>query len=184
MSETVRDSRKRKMVFFMKYRAEYMREFAYHVSRLIETAKKSGLKPAIRPNGSTDIAYEGIPVNVDGVTYKNIMVAFPDTPFLDYTKNPKRFDRPLPENYHLTFSLSETNEPIARALLARGVNVAAIFDHGLPKTYLGYPVINGDEHDLRFLDPKGVIVGLTPKGNRAKRDTSGFVIRNYENHNA
>jgi hypothetical protein len=184
MSEAVRDSRKRKAQYFMKARPQYMAEFAYHVNRLIETAKKSGLKPAIRPNGSTDIAYEGIPVTVNGVTYKNIMLAFPDTPFLDYTKNPKRFDRPLPPNYHLTFSLSETNEPEARNLLKRGVNVAAIFDHGLPETYLGHPVINGDEHDLRFLDPKGVIVGLTPKGNRAKRDTSGFVVRNYETYNA
>ena len=184
MSETVRDSRKRKMVFFMKARAEYMAEFAYHVQKLIDNAKKDGLKPAIRPNGSTDIAYEGVGVTVNGVTYRNIMEAFPNIPFLDYTKNPNRFNRKLPPNYHLTFSLSETNEPIARALLARGVNVAAIFDKGLPETYLGHPVINGDLHDLRFLDPKGVIVGLSPKGHKAKRDQSGFVIRNYQTHNA
>ena len=50
--------------------------------------------------------------------------------------------------------------------------------NGLPKTYLGFRVINGDSHDLRFLDPKGVIVGLSPKGNKAKKDTSGFVIQN------
>ena len=55
---------------------------------------------------------------------------------------------------------------------------------GVTETYLGHPVINGDEHDLRFLDPKGVIVGLSPKGHKAKKDTSGFVIRNYANHNA
>ena len=30
-------------------------------------------------------------------------------------------------------------------------------------------MINGDEHDLRFLDKKGVIVGLSPKGDKAKR---------------
>jgi hypothetical protein len=36
------------------------------------------------------------------------------------------------------------------------------------------PVFNGDESDLRFLDPKGVIVGLYAKG-KAKKDTSGFV---------
>jgi len=69
-------------------------------------------------------------------------------------------------------------------LLARGFNVAVVFGSGLPETYLGYPVIDGDKHDLRFLDPKGVIVGLSPKGNRAKRDESGFVIRNYSTHNA
>jgi len=68
--------------------------------------------------------------------------------------------------------------------LAQGVNVAAVFGNGLPETYLSHPVINGDAHDLRFLDPKGVIVGLSPKGHKAKRDQSGFVIRNYETNNA
>jgi len=27
---------------------------------------------------------------------------------------------------------------------------------------------------LRHLDPKGVVVGLTPKGSKARRDLSGF----------
>ena len=54
------------------------------------------------------------------------------------------------------------------------MNVAVVF-HKLPETYLGRPVINGDETDLRFLDPKGVVVGLKAKG-KAKKDTSGFVV--------
>jgi len=44
----------------------------------------------------------------------------------------------------------------------------------MPETYNGLPVFNGDESDLRFLDPQGVIVGLYAKG-KAKKDTSGFV---------
>jgi hypothetical protein len=44
----------------------------------------------------------------------------------------------------------------------------------MPETYNGLPVYNGDESDLRFLDPKGVIVGLYAKG-KAKKDTTGFV---------
>lgn len=53
------------------------------------------------------------------------------------------------------------------------MNVAAVF-HKLPETWLGYPVMDGDDSDLRFLDPKGHIVGLKSKG-QAKHDTSGFV---------
>lgn len=45
----------------------------------------------------------------------------------------------------------------------------------LPTSYMGYPVINGDETDLRFLDQKPCIVGLTAKG-KAKYDTSGFCV--------
>ena len=59
-------------------------------------------------------------------------------------------------------------------LIRRGVNVAMVFKD-VPDTYLGHKVINGDETDLRFLDEKGVIVGLTAKGD-AKKDKSGFVI--------
>jgi hypothetical protein len=39
-----------------------------------------------------------------------------------------------------------------------------------------YPVLRGDENDLRFLDPKGYVVALTAKG-PAKQDRTGFVVR-------
>jgi len=45
----------------------------------------------------------------------------------------------------------------------------------LPKFYKGVKVFNGDTNDLRFLDERGVIVGLKAKG-KARKDTSGFVI--------
>jgi len=56
-----------------------------------------------------------------------------------------------------------------------GGNVAIVFRKELPETYKGYKVVNGDEHDLRFLDPQNVIVGLKAKG-KAKIDFSGFVL--------
>ena len=39
----------------------------------------------------------------------------------------------------------------------------------------GKKVVDGDKNDLRFLDPKGVVVGLRAKG-PARQDQSGFVI--------
>jgi hypothetical protein len=59
--------------------------------------------------------------------------------------------------------------------MAQGMNVAAVFDR-VPGEYMGKTVIDADEHDLRFLDAKGVVAGLKAKG-RAKKDYSGFVIR-------
>lgn len=41
--------------------------------------------------------------------------------------------------------------------------------------YLGREVIDGDKHDLRFLDKQNVVVGLLAKG-KAKQDATGFVI--------
>lgn len=178
MSANVRDSRRRKVEYFMRERKAFMAEFVLHVEKAMRTAEAEGLLLCVRPNGSTDIAFEGIPCERNGQLFKNIMVAFPTVQFVDYTKNAGRFKKPLPANYHLTFSRSEKNEEACAALLRDGFNVAAVFADSLPDTYLSRPVINGDLHDLRHLDPKGgFVIGLTPKGHRAKRDQSGFVIR-------
>ncbi len=97
----------------------------------------------------------------------------------------------LPLNYSLTFSRSETNDKTCRKILTKGGNVAMVFTgKELPKhvsfdwpgswrkTCEGshaHKVFNGDETDLRFLDPHNVIVGLTAKG-KARKDDSGFAI--------
>lgn len=114
---------------------------------------------AVRLNGTSDISFEKFKIR-DG---KNIFELFPNIQFYDYTKNHLRFDRiaNLP-NYHLTFSRSETNDEQSEKLLARGFNVAYVFNN-VPSEYKGYTVINGDESDLRFMDEPNVIVGLKYK---------------------
>jgi hypothetical protein len=77
------------------------------------------------------------------------------------------------KNYHLTFSAADGNDVDARLAASAGMNVAAVF-RTVPETFFGRPVVNGDDTDLRFLDPKNVVVGLKAKG-KAKKDTSGFV---------
>jgi hypothetical protein len=54
-------------------------------------------------------------------------------------------------------------------------NLAVVFRGTMPEKFLGRKVINGDKDDLRFLDPKNVVVGLKAKG-KARKDNSGFVI--------
>ena len=76
-------------------------------------------------------------------------------------------------NYHLTFSAADGNDMDVRLAASSGMNVAAVF-RTVPETYVGRTVVNGDETDLRFLDPKGVVIGLKAKG-KAKKDTSNFV---------
>jgi hypothetical protein len=59
--------------------------------------------------------------------------------------------------------------------MKHGANVAVLFNGNLPETYLNKTVVNGDKHDLRFLDDDNVSVGLIAKG-ASKKDTSGFVV--------
>ena len=48
----------------------------------------------------------------------------------------------------------------------------------LPATWYGYRVIDGDKHDYRFLDERGVVVGLRAKGEAKYKDIDfGFVIQ-------
>lgn len=153
------------------------------IRALRRKAKREGKEVAVRINGTSDIPWEKVKVNLpDGTSYPNIMAIFPDVQFYDYTKWPvgKRGDRKtgkLPKNYHLTFSLAEDNDETAAEWLKRGHNVAAVFK-SMPDSFTiggeSYPVIDGDKSDLRFTDPMNVIVGLKAKGD-ARKDKSGFV---------
>ena len=127
----------------------------------------------MRLNGTSDIQWEHIKLDNEN----NIFEEFPQVQFYDYTKIPTRKVTHI-KNYHLTWSYSEANEKYAeywKEALDKGMNVATVFRKDLPKFYKGVKVFNGDTNDLRFLDERGVIVGLKAKG-KARKDTSGFVI--------
>jgi hypothetical protein len=165
-------ARLRKAEEFNTERKAFMALFVKDVQKLIRKAAKLGFTPVVRPNGTTDIRWENEPVQVDGVEYPNIMSAFPMVQFMDYTKIPNR--KNIPENYHLTWSYSGANQRYADMMPAN-VNVSVVFSGKLPASFLGRKVVNGDETDLRFLDPEGVIVGLKAKGS-ARKDETGFVV--------
>ena len=175
-TNVVRESRIAKSQYFMNERHAFMGEMAHHIKAMIRKADRENKKLAVRPNGSSDIAFEYI----KGYNGQTLPEQFPHVQFVDYTKNLRRMLNPnRPSNYHLTFSLSETNMHEAIHVLANCKNVAVVFGDGLPDTFMGHRVIDGTEHDLRHLDPQPVIVGLDPKGKKAKADTSGFVVRDY-----
>ena len=44
----------------------------------------------------------------------------------------------------------------------------------IPSTFRGWPVVDGDDTDVRHIEPTDVVVALYAKG-RAKHDDSGFV---------
>jgi hypothetical protein len=107
------------------------------------------------------------------------MQAFPKVMFYDYTKSPQRmtsvFEKRLPKNYKLCFSRSETNGKLSVPIIRSKGKVAIVFRGGLPAKRHGFKVVDGDIDDLRFLGPKGCVVGLKQKG-RARKDLTGFVL--------
>jgi len=142
------------------------------VRAFIRKCNRLNLKPAIRLNGTSDLDWMQI--------FPDIFTTFPQVKWYDYCKVISRYSKflnnELPNNYHLTFSRHEKNEGHAIQFLENGGNVAVVFRNKvMPKKWNWYKVVSGDTHDLRFLDPLNVVVGLYAKG-RARHDTSGFVV--------
>lgn len=165
--------------FYLSDRAGFMAQLVREIERAKRYARRKRKKLVVRLNGTSDIRFESIPCIRAGKPFANLFTAFSELQFYDYTKLPNRKIAGI-ANYHLTFSYSHRDEfaPIvARAVRFYGtaVNFAAVFAKALPAYFLGRDVVNGDESDLRFLDRRGVVVGLVAKG-RARRDTSGFVV--------
>lgn len=147
----------------------------------IKTAKRHSVNLAVRLNVYSDVMWER--------EMPGLIESFPDIQFYDYTKHYLRMMRYIggkfPSNYHLTFSWSGVNENHCLSVLDNGGNVAVPFHvkykgdnrKPLPLDFMGYPIIDGDITDLRFLDPQGgKIVGLRVKGKAKKDFDSGFVV--------
>ena len=176
-TNVIQQARIRKTKMFFENRVEFMTTLVKDIELAIKQSKKMELVPVFRLNGTSDLAWEKYEVVRNGKLFRNIFTAFPEVQFYDYTKILGRKVKEY-SNYQLTFSAADGNDSDVLKALNEGLNVAVVF--GIKKTlpmpvdYLSRPVFNGDESDLRFLDPKGVIVGLYAKG-KAKKDTTGFV---------
>jgi hypothetical protein len=175
-TNAIQEARKRKTRALFADRPAFLATLAAEVRRFAQKARNSGLKPALRLNGTSDLAWERLAPDVLAVARAEGVTLY------DYTKSEARAKA---QAYPLTFSRSErTTDAQIRDLTSRGVNVAVVFDRSvttaqrqrIARERWGADVIDGDASDLRFLDPRGVIVGLTAKG-RARKDATGFVVR-------
>lgn len=166
----VQEARLKKTLFFLNEKDAFISQLKKEIDNFVKSSTRKNINPCVRLNGTSDLPWHNI---------GNVMQSFPTIQFYDYTPNLSRMMQflkgELPKNYHLTFSRKEDNDTACYYVLANGGNVAMVFDE-IPSTYNGFEVVNGDESDLRFLDKKGVIVGLKAKG-KGKKDTSGFVIK-------
>jgi hypothetical protein len=156
-------------ILFFEYRTQFknrlIQEINLHKNKV---NKLKNVKLCIRLNVLSDIKHEKI--------NKDIFEMFKDIQFYDYTKILNRNIKHL-NNYHLTISRNEINKDVIKDIPN---NKAYVFNvkrnDKLPLTYENKKVIDGDLHDLRFLDNKDVIVGLRYKGNNKALKDNKFVI--------
>jgi hypothetical protein len=165
-TNVIQRARIRKTEYFFADREAFMEDLVTDIMKAVNFARRKGLKPVFRLNGTSDLSWEKYPTRYGA---DNIFDQFPTLQFYDYTKVLGRKIADIP-NYHLTFSAADGNDADVQKALAQGMNVTVVYDK-IPEG-----VYSADEDDLRFLDPKLGIIGLKAKG-RAKKDTSGFVKR-------
>lgn len=174
-------SRLRKTLYFNQYREQFMAQLSREISLEKAKAKRRGYKLVVRLNGTSDIRWENIKLPL--INAPTIFDLHNDVQFYDYTKLANR--KNVPANYDLTFSYSgvEAYQPFVAKAVANGERIAVVFRNRAiveamlanGETFLGLPVVDGDDTDIRHLDPRGAIVALYAKG-KARRDQSGFVV--------
>lgn len=180
----VQKARYFKTLYFKTKQNEFMLQLVKELKAFIKSSIKKGLIPVYRPNLTSDINFKDIIIpDSDG---KNIFQVFPDLQCYDYTKDYKKMleniIRPI-KNYNLTFSYNGHNLKQCKSIIKSGNNIAVVFSgKTLPKTFdfngllPKTKVIDGNLTDLRFLDEKPVIVGLTAKGKARQAINNRFVV--------
>ena len=125
----VQQGRINKTRWFMQDRQSFLTQLKKEISNHIKNCDKKGYIPCVRLNGTSDISWE----NYD------IIQAFPNVQFYDYTKIYKRalkyVNGQYPSNYHITYSLNEDNKKEAFEILKLRGNISAVFRKYLPKEY-------------------------------------------------
>ena len=163
----------RTLIWF-RYRDQFKVKFQRELDSQRVKAHRLGATPVVRPNGTSDLRFESL--------WPELFNDNPDVVFYDYTKDIGRNVSHIP-NYSLCYSVSEESTDMSIELaFNNGMNCVVVGrlkrNDKKPESYMGRPAIDGDSHDLRFLDPKGVFVILFAKGH-AYNDKTGFV-RNME----
>jgi|TARA_B100000900_G_scaffold283409_1_gene242742 hypothetical protein len=160
---SVQKARLNKTNYFWTNKNGFLWDLSREIEQLKKRASNQGFKFAVRLNGTSDLAWHRM--KLEGGS--SLMQLHPDVQFYDYTKVLNYLDHDL-KNYDVTFSDSGRNDSDISEAIKSGHNVAVVFQDKLPKKWLDRKVINGDRHDLRFRDPRGVIVGLVAKGQGRK----------------
>lgn len=165
--QRTQDARIRRTKMFFEDRATFLKLLNADINNLFYTALRQNYEVVFRLNGTSDIRWETF----------DIIANNSDCQFYDYTRIPNR--KNIPPNYHLTFSWSGENIPACEQALASGINVSVPFLKKAPTKFMGHPVIDGDEDDLRFLTATGSIIALRAKGTLRKAPDSIFLGDNH-----
>jgi hypothetical protein len=164
-NHSVQDARNKRTMLYFANRELFCKIMEHEIDVARRKADRKGYIFSIRFNCTSDIPLTSLNKFEGGM---NFLEKYSDVIKYDYTKRPMNLKLARDfKNYHVVFSYTKQNEEMAKEWLRMGGSIAVVFgvtrEEDMPKTFLGYPVINGDKYDARFLDPKNCVVGLKYK---------------------
>lgn len=149
---------------------------AADIDRMCRRASRAGTYTwGLRLNVASDLAWETVaPWLVRRAVERGALV-------YDYTKRWTREPMPM-QGYRLTFSAAGHSVARIQDAIDRGRNVAVVFadvakSDAMPAEWHGMPVLDGDVHDVRYVDPVGHVVGLRAKGKAIHSRGTGLLYR-------
>ena len=151
----IQQGRITKTKMFFEQQDSFMRQLNAEIYYYKSLAEIEGKKLSIRLNLTSDIEWQD--VLLDGKSLMEIH----NNQFYDYTKNYSKISRF--DNYDLTYSYDAINHNKAMKVLERGDRLAVVFDKKDVTSFLGIDCIDGDIHDMTFLQPKDKILALKYK---------------------
>jgi hypothetical protein len=176
----VRDGRLRKSHLMLHQWNTYVGYLEDDLHKLSAQGDRLGLEVGVRLDGTSDLRWDrrlrSTPCAMERWGKIN---------WYDYTKDYEKAKAAaghgngaigFPSNYSIVYSYSGSNWKQCRQILKWGRPVAVIFRSGLPDQWRGVKVIDGDRHDIRWREMEPVIIGLSPKGHKARQDRSGMVV--------
>ena len=167
---SVKTARAERTDIFLNDKNSFFNSLILDIQILIIDAKKQGLTPCIRLNGTSDINYLKYPFFYDGIYYGSIFEYFNRVQFYDYSKDPRR-SKGENDNYHLTYSIHHSKSMgLKHYIIARNNPSFSCYvlvygkKDNMPAHYIGSKVVSGDNHDLTFMNSTDTILGLKFKG--------------------
>jgi len=171
--ESINRARQARTDYWHNSKITFLDQLCRELRNFSKLCRKQGVQGVVRLNVMSDISWEDY----------DIPQEFPQLQFYDYTKKARRFHgQRQPDNYQLMFSYSgkPTYQHQVQSFLKSysDAPMAVVFrNKNFPSTFMGRPVINGDDSDWVNVNNRGVVVGLVAKG-PAKTNTNGFVVDN------
>lgn len=154
-------ARKARTHYLYSDREGFLKQLNREINALKKKASKLGLPLAVRLNGGSDL------------DWSEVYSAHPEVQYWEYTKRPDLAIQLTNKytNVHMSYSVNErTTDRVRGTLIANNINMVQVFNIAkgkeLPAQLGTLPVIDGDASDLRFLDGRGVVVGLRLKSLR------------------